>query len=57
MIMRLEEFGDLKVDAGSELEVWSVGEPLKVFWVDLRRQILQRVDEARKANAAVVNRP
>ena len=57
MLTRLEEFDALKVDAGSELEVWSVDEPLKAKLADQPRQILQRVDEARKVYAAMVDRP
>jgi hypothetical protein len=57
MLARLDEFDALRVDAGSELEVWSVAKPLEAMLVKQRRHILQRVDEARKVYASLVDRP
>ena len=55
MLARLDEFDTLQVDVGSELETWSVGEPLTQMFGDQRAKILQRVDEARRFYAAMLD--
>ena len=57
MLARLDEFDTLQVDVGSELETWSVGEPLTQMFGDQRAKILQRVDEARRFYAAMLDHP
>ena len=57
MLERLNEFDTLKVDARDELEVWSVGKPLKAMLEKQRQHILRRVDEARRVYAALTDQP
>jgi hypothetical protein len=57
MHARLDEFNTLQVDVGSELETWSVGVPLTGMFDAQRQKILQRVDEARRYYAAMLDRP
>ena len=57
MLLRLDEFDTVEVDVGSELETWSVGEPLTKMFADQRRKILQRVDDARRIYAALLDQP
>ncbi len=57
MLLRLDEFDTVQVDVGSELETWSVGEPLTAMFDDQRLKILQRVDDARRFYAAMLDRP
>jgi len=57
MLARLDEFDTLQVDVGSELETWSVGVPLTGMFDAQRQKILQRVDEARRYYAAMLDRP
>ena len=55
MLVHLEEFDTLQVNVSDELEPWSVGEPLEEMLKDQRRHILERVDEARKVYAALID--
>ena len=57
MLLRLDEFDTVQVDVGSELETWSVGEPLTKMFDNQRLNILQRVDEARRFYAAMLDQP
>lgn len=57
MLTRLDEYDTLQVDLDSELETWSVGEPLTKMLDDQRAKILQRADEARRIYAAMLDRP
>jgi len=57
MLTRLDEYDTLQVDLDSELETWSVGEPLTKMLDDQRAKILQRVDEARRFYAVMLDRP
>lgn len=57
MLERLAEFDTLQVDVGSELETWSVEEPLTEMFAAQRLKILQRVDEARRFYAAMLDQP
>ncbi len=57
MFTRLNEYDTLQVDLDSELETWSVGEPLTKMLDDQRAKILQRADEARRIYAAMLDRP
>ena len=57
MLPRLDEFDTVQVDVDSELETWSVGEPLTAMFGDQRLKILQRVDDARRFYAAMLDRP
>jgi hypothetical protein len=57
MLERLDEFDTLQVDVDSELETWSVGEPLTEMLGAQRAKILQRVDEARRFYAAMLDQP
>ncbi len=56
MMLRLDQFDSITADARNELEVWSVGKPLQEMLKKQRRQILQRVDKARRAYAALADR-
>lgn len=53
MLDLLDEYEDLRINAADELEVWSVEAPLEAMFTDQHRHILQRVDAARKAYAAL----
>ena len=55
MMLRLDQFHSMKVNAGDELETWSVGEPLEVMLKEQRKQILQRVDKARRTYATLAD--
>ncbi|MFQ6003977.1 MAG: CehA/McbA family metallohydrolase [Woeseia sp.] len=55
MLDRLDEYEHLKVIAADELEAWSVEKPLKAMFAVQHRQILRRVDKARKAYAALID--
>lgn len=57
MLARLDEFDSVQVDVDSELETWSVKEPLTEMFNTQREKILQRVDEARRIYAAMLDRP
>lgn len=57
MLRRLDEFDTMQVDVNSELETWSVGEPLTKMFAAQRANILQRVDDARRIYAAMLDRP
>ncbi len=56
MLLRLHEFDTLKVNTDDELEPWSVGEPLTAMLAEQRRLILEKVDAARTAYAALIDR-
>ena len=55
MLPRLYQFDSMKADAGNELEVWSVGDPLQAMLKKQRERILQRVDKAKRAYAALAD--
>jgi hypothetical protein len=55
MLPRLNQFDSMKADAGNELEVWSVGDPLQAMLKKQRERILQRVDKAKRAYAALAD--
>jgi len=57
MTGRLNEFETLQFGVRDELEAWSVGHPMKAMWEEQREHILQRVDEARKSYAGILDRP
>ncbi len=57
MLARLDEFNTVQVDVGSELETWSVESPLMEMFDNQRLKILQRVDEARRFYAAMLDQP
>ena len=57
MLLRLDEFDTVQVDVGRELETWSVGEPLTKMFAGQRFKILQRVDDARRIYAAMLDQP
>jgi hypothetical protein len=56
MLERLDEFDSVQVDVGSELETWSVGEPLTNMFDAQRARILHRVDQARRVYAGLLDR-
>lgn len=57
MLDRLDEFDTVQVDVDSELETWSVGEPLTEMFSVQYARILQRVDVARRAYATMLDQP
>jgi hypothetical protein len=57
MLARLDEFDTVQVDVDSELETWSVEEPLTDMFGAQREKIIQRVDKARRFYATMLDRP
>lgn len=56
MLERLDEFALLSVDAGSELEPWSVAGPLSSMFEQQRADILERADAARNVYLRMLDR-
>jgi hypothetical protein len=55
MLAYIAEFDTLEPDLASELEGWSVGEPLTAMIVEQRAAILQRADVARNIYARMLD--